>query len=81
MVESEGDDSFDWRLSCSDGVAFLRLVSDRFDRRAGKPEKGEDRIVLRCPAKATCLIACEQGLSVVKQGFSTQKSLSIYGSK
>lgn len=35
----------DWQLSCSNGVAVLRLVSDRFDRRAAEHEKGE--IVLR----------------------------------
>lgn len=38
----------DWQPSRSDGVAFLRLASDRFDRRAKKHEKGEYKIVLRC---------------------------------
>lgn len=33
----------DWKVSCSDGFSFFKLVCNRFDRRARKHEEGEDK--------------------------------------
>lgn len=51
----------DRQQSCTDGVVFLRLVSDRFDRRAKKHGKDEP-IVLRYKLKPTSFFSSSDGM-------------------